>query len=72
MTFVNSMPWMDRKLSICADQRKVLTDSDTAMVEENMVIRAQAEYVVRSTRPIVRRSERADVRSLHVGTGETL
>jgi hypothetical protein len=72
MTFVNSMPWMDRKPSICADQRKVLTDSDTAMVEENMVIRAQAEYVVRSIRPIVRRSERADVRSLHVGTGETL
>ena len=72
MTFVNSMLWMDRKPSFRPDQRKVLTDSDTAVVEENMVIRAQAEYVVRCIRSVVRRAERADVRSLRVGTGETL
>ena len=53
-----------------ANQGKILTDSHAPMVEEHMVVGAQAEYVVGGVRPIVRCPKRADVRSLRVGTGE--
>ncbi len=63
---------VDSESRLRANQGKILTNSDAAVVQENVVVGAQAEYVVGGIRPVVRRSERADVRSLRVGTGETL
>jgi hypothetical protein len=63
---------VDSKSRLRASQGTILTDSHAPMVEEHVVVGAQAEYVVRGVRPVVWRSERPDVRSLRVGTGKSL
>jgi hypothetical protein len=40
------------------------------VVQEHVVIRAQAEYIVGTIRSVVRRAERANMRSLRVGAGQ--
>ena len=68
--FADSMPRVNKKLPFRADQRKVLTDSHAPMVKQYVVVGTEAQDVVLRVRPVVRRSERADVRGFR-GRGES-
>ncbi len=70
--FADSMPRVDKKLPFRADQRKVLTDSHAPMVKQYVVVGTEAQSVVMSVRPVVRCTQRPDVRGLRVGSGEAL
>jgi hypothetical protein len=68
----NAVSRTNSESPLCADKRQVFPDPYSAVVEEDMVVRAQAEDVVGRVRPAMRRPERPDVCGLRVGTGDTL
>ena len=58
---------MDRKRTLFPQQREILIDGHAAVVEEHVMVGAQAEDIVRRVRPVVRGTERPDVRGLRLG-----
>jgi hypothetical protein len=72
MVFVDRVPWVNGELTLLSHKRQVFPDPYAAVVEEHVVVRAQAQDVVWRARPVVRGPERPDVRGLRVGPCETL
>ena len=72
MLFAHSMSWIDFEPTLFSHQRQVFPDTRAAVVEEHVVVGTEAEDVVRCVRPVVRCSERLNVRGLRVGSGEAL
>src|SRR5215217_4398355 len=69
MLLVNPMSRVNRQSPLRpAKQRQVLADPDAALVEQHVVVGAQAEDVVRAIGPVVWGPERPDVGGLRVGT----
>ena len=58
----------DRATAGSIDHGQVIFDPDAAKVELDVMIGAEAEYVFRSIRPVVRPAKRTDVRSFRVGS----
>ena len=51
------------------DQHEAVCERELPPVELDVVIGAEAEYVLQHVRPLVRPTERADVRGLRIGAG---
>ena len=62
----------DPKTPRQADQRQVVRDTKDAIVEEDVVVWAQTQYIARNIRPIVRSTQRPDMRRLCIGTSSRL
>ncbi len=68
MLWVQPVSGMDLEPSLFAFERQIFSYYQPAVVEENVMVRAQAEDVVRGARTVVRRAERPDMGSLSVRT----
>jgi hypothetical protein len=54
------------ELTVDPDECMIVLDSKTPEIKQDVVVRAQAQDVVRCVRPIVGRTQRADVGGLSV------
>src|SRR4028119_2193646 len=72
MLFAHTMTRVDFEPALLSHQRQVFPDPHAAVIEEHVVVGAQAQDVVRRVRPMVRRPQRPDVGGLRVGPGEAL
>ncbi len=64
MIFANAMVSVNGEVTRFADQGQVIGDRNGAVVEEHVMVRAQAEDVVYGVRAIVRGAEQPDMRHL--------
>jgi hypothetical protein len=72
MFFAYPMLRIDFEPTLLSHQRQVFPDAYAAVVKEYVMVGTQAQDVLWRVRPVVRGSERPDVRGLHVGSGEAL
>ncbi len=64
MIFANAMVSVNGEVTRFADQGQVTGDRNGAVIEEHVMVRAQAEDVVCGVRAFVRGTERPDLRRL--------
>jgi len=68
MAAVEGMFARDQKTPRQTDQRQVVCNTKDAIVEEDVVVWAQTKHIARNIRPIVRSTQRTDMRRLCIGT----